>query len=329
MHIKRILFLILILLFFIAVPIFTKNTYTLHLVMLFFIASVLGMGFSMIYSTGLITLGAAAFYAIGAYSATLLTLKAGLSFWTALPLSMIITACIACIIGMIFIRASSIAFVILSMLFALTIYNLLGSVQSLGGWGGFINIPRPSPIDIPLIGKISFESRASFYYLCLFFTLFFTLSFYAIYTSRIGRAWKIIKQSPRLAQSLGINIYRYRILSFVIASTAAGTMGAFYSHYYQVIVPAMFGGFISIQLQVYAALGGLEYYILGPIVGAFIMIFVPEWLSIAQEIQPIIFGAILIIIIVFFPGGILHTFFGGVKPPTYIKIVEKIKGSFK
>lgn len=291
----------------IILPLFLTNPYFLHLFILTFITAVLGMSFNMVYSTRLITLGAAAFYAIGAYSSTLLTIKLGISYWFALPLVLIITGIIALGVGIIFIRTGTLTFVIMTLLFCLTIYQLVGSIGFLGGWGGFINIPRPSPILIPIVGKISFMTRVPYYYLGLFLFMIIILIFRNLYTSRIGRVWKTIKQSERMAASMGINVFGYRLLAFIVASCASGMIGSFYAHYFRIVIPDMFSGFTSIYIQVYAALGGLEYYLLGPIIGSAIMIFVPELLDIAQDIQPIIFGAILIIIIVFLPGGILGT----------------------
>lgn len=305
MHVNRLIPLCIILLFLILLPLLIKSPYILHLCIMSYIATVLGMSFSMIYSVGLISLGAAAFYGIGAYASALLVMKLGLSFWAALPLATIITGIVALAIGLIVVRAGTFIFVLLTMLFGLVVVRVTGSMPFFGGWGGFINIPSVDPIPIPFHVPIEFVTRASYYYLGLFLLLLIGLIFYAIYSSRIGRAWKAIKQSARLAQSLGINIYSYRVLAFVIASCASGAIGSFYVHYYQVVHPYLFSGFVSIYIQIYAALGGLEFYILGPAIGAVIMTFGFELFRVASVFQPIIFGALLISIIIFFPGGIV------------------------
>jgi branched-chain amino acid transport system permease protein len=272
-----------------------------------FIAAVLGMAFVMVYSTGLITLGAGAFYGIGAYSSALLTIKVGLPFWSALPLATIITAFIALIFGLIIVRSTTFTFVILTLLGSLSFYYLVGSAEFFGGWAGLLNIPCPEPISLPFFGPINFTNRVPYYYLGLFLLILIVLVFYVLYSSRIGRAWNAIKQSSRLAQALGINIYRYKVLSFVVGMSACGVMGSFYAHYFQVVLPDMFSGFTSIYIQVYAAVGGLQFYLLGPAAGAVFMIFGPELLGVTEEIKPIIFGILLIIVIVFFPGGIIGT----------------------
>ena len=283
-------------------PLLVKNPYMIHLLTMACIAIVLGMTFSMIYSTGLITLGAAAFYAVGAYASTLLAMKLGLSFWLTLPLSITITGIIALGVGSILVRNPGVAFVVLTMVFAHVLVEVVGHVQLLGGWVGFVGIPAPSAL-----GPIRFDTKVASYYLALFLLVLIVLVFHALYTSRIGWVWKTIKLSPHLAETLGINLYRYRLLAFVIASSAAGAVGSFYTHYFQTITPEAFAGWSSIYIQLYAFLGGLEFYILGPAIGAIFMTLIPEFLRVAEEFEPIITGFLLLAIILFFPGGIIGT----------------------
>jgi branched-chain amino acid transport system permease protein len=267
-----------------------------------FITTVLGMTFSMIFSTGLITLGAAAFYGIGAFASALLVMELGLSFWLALPLATLIVAIIALGLGSIIVRHPGVPFVLITMLFAYVVVLVTGQIEVFGGWGGIIGIPRPNSL-----GPVEFAGKIPCYYLMLFLLLMIALIFYALYTSRIGRVWGAIKLSPPLAESLGINLYRYRLLAFVIGSSAAGVVGSFYAHYFQSIMPVTFSGWVSIYIQFYALLGGLQFYILGPAIGAAIMTFIPEFLRISGEVEPIITGVLLLILILFFPRGILGT----------------------
>jgi branched-chain amino acid transport system permease protein len=288
----------------ISVPVMVKSPYLMTVLIASCFAVILGMSFSMIYSTGLITLGTAAFYAIGAYASALLIMKLNLSFWVASPLAIIITGIIAFAIGLVIIRVGTFIFVVLTLLFNVFIVQICGQFPVLGGWRGFVNIPRPEPISIPWPAPIEFVSHAAYYYLVLFALLLVVFISHIIYTSRIGRAWQMIKQSERLAESLGMSVYRYRVLAFVIASSLAGLAGSLDAHYLGVVYPDMFGVFTSVYIQVYAALGGLGFPILGPVIGAPIMVIGPYLLSDIPEIQPIIFGVVLIAIIVFFPSGI-------------------------
>jgi branched-chain amino acid transport system permease protein len=129
--------------------------------------------------------------------------------------------------------------------------------------------------------------------------------FYALYKSRIGRAWTAIGSSVRLAEAQGINVYRYRLAAAVIACFFAGVCGAFYAHYQNLLVPNTFSFLLSIYVQMYALIGGLGFFIAGPIVGAGVMVFLPESLRVAEQLQPIFFAILIILIVIFLPGGIL------------------------
>jgi len=299
--------LLLVLAVLVLLPLVIRSPYLIHLLIMTFIGVVLGMTFSMLFSTGLITLGAAAFYAIGAYTSALLTLNAGLSFWLALPLATLMAGVIALLLGSIIVRNPGVAFVVITFIFNAVVVEAAGGLRQLGGWGGILGIPRPDPIPLPFYGPVEFITKTPYYYLMLALLLLIMLVFYALYNSRIGRAWRAIKLSPALAETLGINLYRYRLLAFVIASSAAGVAGSFYAHYFQSIIPEAFGGWTSIYIQLYSVLGGLDFYLLGPAIGAAIMTFLPEFLRVAKEIEPLITGALLVMIILFFPGGILGT----------------------
>lgn len=284
----------------IMLPLVVQNDYVRHLLIMACIGMALGMTFTMFYSTGLISLGAAAFYGIGAYISAILAVNFHLPFWFTFPLTGILSGILAFGFGAVFVRNAGITFVIISLLFAQVVVIAAGQIEFLGGWGGIIGIPGPTPL-----GPLQFTNKASLYYLALAILLLLAVVFYALYNSRIGRAWKAIKLSPSLAGTLGINPYRYRLLAFVIGSTAAAAIGSFYAHYSQTVAPGTFGGWLSIYIQLYAVLGGLEFYILGPAIGSAIMTFVPEYLRAVKEIEPIITGVLLLVIILFFPGGIL------------------------
>jgi len=313
----------------ILIPFVIESPYTIHLFIMAFVAVILGMTFTMLFSSGQISLGGAAPFAIGAYASALLTLNFKISFWLALPAATIITGILALGIGWVLCRHAGAAFVVLTMVFGLVIVQTVGQVEEFGGWGGLTSIPRPDTI-----ANIEFLGKTPYYYLILFVLLIVILIYNAFYTSRFGRILRAIKLSPHLAQSLGINLFRYRLMAFVVAAIPAGIVGSFYAHYARAIVPDTFGGWASIRIQLYPVLGGLDYYILGPAVGAIIMTFVPEYLRITKEVEPIITGLLLLLIIVFFPGGVLGVIFrsgramslsGGINK-TRSWLIKKISG---
>jgi len=262
------------------------------------------MGFVMLHSTGLVTLGAAAFWATGAYASTMLVIKAGLSVWISILLGGIITAIIATGIGAVTVRLSKVAFVFLTIVVGAIVVLIVGRIDYFGGWGGIVRIPRPNPITLPVI-TIDFSTKAQYYYFILVILILNIVVFYALYNSRIGRTWRAIKLNLRLAKTLGINSFRYSLLAFVVAAIFASFAGSFYAHYMHTIEPDTFGFHKSVYIQVYGILGGMEYYIMGPVVGAIIMTILPEILRVTKEIEPIITGAILVIVVILLPGGFL------------------------
>jgi len=280
-------------------PFLVRNDYLLHLIIYMCMYSILGMGFSMIWKNRLITCGQAGFWAVGAYTSALLVTRAGLSFWFALPIAGIASALFALLIFFIALRAGPLVFFGMSLVSSFIVMEVLGSVEFFGGWEGLLDIPSPS------IGSFVFFTKTSCYYLVLCLLLVNIIVYYALYKSRIGRAWTAIGSSVQLAEAQGIDVYRYRLAATVIACFFAGVVGAFYAHYQNLLIPTTFSFILSIYVQMYALIGGLSYFIAGPIIGAAVMVFLPEFLRITEEFQPIFFSILIILIVIFLPGGIL------------------------
>jgi branched-chain amino acid transport system permease protein len=289
------------------VPLWVHSPYYHDLFIITIVYGVLAITFLMMLRTGLISLGMAAFWGIGAYASAVLTMNFHLSFWLALPLSAIITGGISIALGYILIGSGSsgFTFVILSSVVGMLFTVAVGNTSYLGGYNGISNIPHPNPISIPFLGVIEFTSKIQFFYLAIGILIVVLLVCKALYSSWIGRAWTAIGLSPRLAESLGINIFKYKMLSFVIASAIAGLIGSFYAHYEGFVIPDTFSTWQNIYIQLYAILGGIGYAILGPLIGSGVMVFLPEFLRFSNIIAPIITGAILILLILFLPQGLL------------------------
>jgi branched-chain amino acid transport system permease protein len=189
------------------------------------------------------------------------------------------------------------------MLFSPTV----GSIPYVGGYIGFSDILPPNPIRLPMLPAIVFSSinKVPFFYLILFLFLIIIMIIKAFFSSRIGRNWEAIGLDPQLAATIGINVFRYKVFAFVVASAIAGLTGSFYAHYEGYISPDSFGMWTNIYLQVYAFLGGIGYIILGPLIGSAIMSIMPELLRGASVLSPIINGFILILLVLFLPTGLL------------------------
>jgi branched-chain amino acid transport system permease protein len=289
----------------IALPQFIHSSYYVHLLILIVMNSVLAMTFILLLRAGLLNMSIAAFWGIGAYSTGMLTLKGGLSFWAALPIAVAIAALVALVFGAILVRHGGLGFIIPSLILAFIVPLVFGTFKVFGGHVGLIRIPAPSAIPLPGGHHITFATEKSYYYLLLVFAVVVVLVLLALYRSWAGRAWRALGLSTNLAQSVSINPFRYRLLCFVIVSAMAALMGVFFAAYSANIQPDTYGPFKAIYVQMYAILGGVGNPIIGPIIGAGILTAIPEALRVVNNFEPMVTGALIILILIFLPQGIL------------------------
>jgi branched-chain amino acid transport system permease protein len=287
-----------------ALPVLLGDSYYLHLLILAGMNALLAMTFVMLLRTGLVSLAIAAFMGIGATTTAALTVKLGLSFWAALPVSVVATAFVAFIVGYPLLKNAGFTFVLLTAVLGMLIPQIFGSVDYLGGFSGLQGVPSPEPISIGGL-TLTFGSKTSYYYLLLVLFAIVTFAFWRLYKARTGRAWMTIGLNPPLADSIGVDVFRYRLLAFVIASAAAGLVGCFYASYIGSVVPTQFTVFKTIYIHIYAIMGGIPFALLGPIVGAAFLTGVPELLRGLPYIEPIIMGVLFILLILFLPDGLL------------------------
>ena len=282
---------LILLLLLVAFPAVTQDPYILNILITTGIWTTSVWGVRVIMSTGQLTLGHAAYMAVGAYASTLLTMKAGLSFWLAFPLAGLISSLVALLIGYPTLRIKGVYFAIITFAFAEIVRLLIVHWPSLlGGYGGIPNVPPPSPIF-----SISFKSRIPFYYLILALCLVTYLVMVRIEKSRIGQIFSSIHESDTLAESIGINIMRYKVTAFCIGCFFAGLSGSFYAHYFNFTSPEFFTIWQSIYCLIFVLVGGAGS-VLGPLVGSFFMTLVPEFLRVARESEPVVYPTILILV---------------------------------
>jgi branched-chain amino acid transport system permease protein len=299
--------LIVIILAGVGIPRLFPSPYYLDLFVVLVVNAVLAMAFVLQLRTGLINLGLAAFWGFGGYVSALLAMRLGLSVWLSMPLSMLISALLALVCGFILIGSGSsgFTFVILSAVIGMLFTPVVGSISSIGGYSGLSKIPRPEAIELPGLPALTFDSKANMFYLALFllFIIIFVLrAFYAAWT---GRAWSAIALNSRLAESVGVNLFRYKMLSFVVGSAVVGLVGSFYAHYTTFLSPNTFGIWQNINLQIFAILGGIGYPIAGPLLGSAVMTLLTESMRSVKTLAPAVQGAVLILLILFLPNGLL------------------------
>jgi branched-chain amino acid transport system permease protein len=283
-------------------PMVTKEPYVVHILIMAGISIILCTSLRLVVVTGVWNLGQSAFYAIGAYTLTLLMVYCGVSFWLLLPLSGIAAAVVSLGLGYVTIRVRGMYFAMLTLAFVEIITLTITAVPFLGAQR-VMNIPPPNPIVIPHLLRVEFTSKVPYYYLVLALVIIILTILYMIERSRTGSILKSISAGESLCESIGIDITRYRVTAFVICSFFAGVAGGLYAPYVGLISPGSFNTSASIMIFLSLVVGGLGSF-WGPVVGAVLLTTLPEVLRGAATYEPMVYTAILILIIFFLPGGL-------------------------
>lgn len=283
---------------FIAVPNFLKN-YGIHLftTWLVFIIATMGLNLTVGYA-GQKSLGHAAFFGIGAYTVAIL-LKAGISFWIALPLGAVLCFATGLVVGFPALRVQTIYLAFATLGFNTAIWLVMRNEEWLtGGNFGINNIPRPSIVGISLDGNLAY------YFFVLVITLILAALLAALLRSPWGKAFTALRDNPIRAESLGIDTRGYTLLSFAIGAAYAGIAGGLYASQVQFIDPALFTVHASIMMYLMVVVGGAGYF-LGPVLGSAVGVVLPEWLRFAQGWYLFVFGASVVVLMIWLPDGLL------------------------
>lgn len=295
--------LLILILFFL--PKVFSGPYNIHVLILICMNVILAGSLRFINLSGQLSLAHGGMMTIGAYTSTLLVVKLGLSSWLALFLAGLSASIVACLIGFPFVRLKGIYFSIVTIFFAEMVVLTAKQWRNLtGGSTGIYNIPRPDPIAIPGILKITVSSKADYYFLILILMLVSLLILYAVENSRIGMTLRGIQQSDSLSESVGINTTGYKVLAFSIGCFFPGFIGGFYSQYIMAISPEIFSFLFTIYILIYMTVGGAGKFI-GPILGAFVLTLLPEVTRPLKAFVPFFFAAVLIAVIFFMPEGMV------------------------
>lgn len=292
------------------VPVFSKSIYWLHVIILTMINVLLAVSLHTLIRTGQVSIGTAGFMLLGAYSSALLSIRLGLSFWITLPLGGLAAALVALVVGYPFLRAKGIYFAILTVMLAEVCRSIATYwVSMTNGTAGLVGIPKPNPISIPGIITLNFDTKIALFYLVLIIVIICVFILYRVKRSWLGLMWSAINEADNLAQAVGINIMGHKMLVFIISSFFMGIAGALYAHYMGTITPfgnpgSPFGFTASVYTMIYVVLGG-EASFIGPIIGAILLTIGPELARGVKEYLPLLFGAVLILVVFFLPQGLV------------------------
>jgi len=286
-------------------PVVIRNDYLLHVSIIICVYIILVSGLRLIMSTGQCSFAHAAFWGIGGYTSALLIMRIGFSFWISMPLSGVAAIVLGLPIGLICFRLKGPYFFIITLAFGELIVLVEKSWVSLTkGTSGIFGIPAPESISFFGRQVIEFSSKTSFLYLGIFLVLITFWVMRRLEKSRFGLACEAIRGADDLAETVGINPLKYKLIAFMVACFFAGVAGAFYTHYLKYISPGFFGVPESLRLLIFMMVGGVSS-VIGSVVGCTVMTILSEILRPVAAYEPIIYGFILVIVLIFLPGGML------------------------
>ncbi|MGB7100631.1 MAG: branched-chain amino acid ABC transporter permease [Xanthobacteraceae bacterium] len=280
--------------------------YTLTSVALLSIASA---GVWLTFYIGRINIGQGAFALAGGYVASILVVRAGLSFWLALPIAGLFCAAVSVPVGLPILRLRGVYFAMVTLVLTEVARLAALALPITNGAKGMANIPLPGPIrlfgltlvpDFAAVGN----PRVPFYYLSVAVMVLCFAAIYRLVHSRIGRLCQSLQQNEELASSIGVNIALLRVVAYAISSFLGGLSGAIFAGISQSIYPSSFTVTDSINFMLNCFLGGLGY-VFGPIIGTFVLYFGWDVLFQTGQFQLLIFSCALIALMLILPNGLL------------------------
>ena len=292
--------------------VYVANYIAIHVIV------VIGLNLLVGY-TGQFSLGHSGFFAIGAYGTVVLMMKLGFPFLLALPTAGLIAAAFGFVLGLPALRLEGPYLAIATLGFGVTITQVIGKIEAFGGRQGL----HPPELTI---GPWHLDTDRDFYYLLITITVLLALAARNIVKTKVGRAFISIRDADIAAETIGVNLVFYKTLSFAVSAFYAGIGGGLYAFVLRFIEPELFNLFMSVMFLTMAVVGGLGS-MMGPIAGAALLSlldlqlrnilsvpYIGDWLKALSQsyfsltgvsnIQLIVFGLILILIMIFEPHGI-------------------------
>ena len=247
---------------------------------------------------GMISFGHSAYLGIGAYAVGIPAYYGEYSAWVQLPLALGASALFAFVTGLVSLRTRGVYFIMITLAFAQMVYFAFVSIEEYGGDDGLI-IELRSETG----GMVDLENNAQLYYVALAVLALVTYVVRRIVRSRFGLVIRGSRDNDARMQSLGYNTFRYRLACYVLAGTIAGLAGFLLGNFTSFISPEMMDWTRSGELIFMVVLGGAGSA-LGPLFGAAAFILLEEFLSGFSIYWPLAFGLILILVVLFYPGGL-------------------------
>jgi branched-chain amino acid transport system permease protein len=263
---------------------------------LFYVILALGLNIVVGYC-GLLDLGYAAFFAVGAYTTGILTTQYHVPFWITLVLAGMVAALSGIVIGAPTLRLRSDYLAIVTLGFGEIVRIAANNLQFTGGPSGIFGIPKPQT------GSYVMYHISDMYYLIFVFAVLTIFAVYRLSHSRVGRAWKYIREDEDVAEAMGINRVRYKLLAYALGAFLGGIGGALFAVKMTAISPQSFVFMQSAMILLAVILGG-SGRIPGVVLGAALVILLPEALRNLSDFRFLIFGCLLVLMMIFRPDGL-------------------------
>ncbi len=292
---KFLLFAVLVL----AAPYALSGGYIMNVLVFVGINTMLAVALNLLLGyAGQISLGHAGFFGLGAYLSGILTTTAGWNPWLVMPLAAALVGVMAFMIGFPILKLKGHYLAMATLGLGIIIYIVFNeTIDYTGGPSGLSGIPNLSA------GSIIFDSDVKNYYLIWSFTLVVCLLAINLANSRIGRALRAIHDSEVAARVLGVNARLLKVQIFALSAMISALAGSLYAHTMTFISPASFGFNFSVELLTMVVIGGLGS-IYGSFLGAALLTLLPEFLRSAQDYDILIYGGLLMVMVMFMPGGL-------------------------
>ena len=288
------------------------GNYVPYLLNLTGIFAIVALGLNLLTGcAGLISLGHAAFLAVGAYTSGILVTRLGLPFWIALPLAGLFSGGIGVIVGLPALRLKG-----LYLALATLAFQFIAADYVIVHWEGLTGGPTGMAVPRPTIGSFDLSTDIRFYYLTVAVVLLLGLGMANLMRSRFGRALVAVRDSDVAAEAVGVNLARHKAMAFGISAAYAGLAGSLFAAYLGYIGPDHFNVMLSIEFVVMIIVGGLGS-ILGSVLGALFLTLLPEAVRLAEgflreydpqlvfpDLRRMAVGLLLILVIAFEPEGL-------------------------
>ena len=288
------------------VPALTDNNVVLTVLVFTFILGILAVSFNLIFGfTGQLSLFHAAAFGLSAYATYLSMQHWGISFWLGMVVGVVFVSLVSVVIGTICFRfkLKELYFAIVTLAFSeLARLVILNWTTFTNGSLG-INFTVTPTLWVPGRGVIPVAGTLMWYYLSLVAVVLAVVVYSRIVHSWMGRTFAAIRLNDELADTLGINVFRYKLVCFIAGNAGAAVAGSLYSFYISYIDPHYFSVDQSLAIIAMALLGGREF-VAAPIVGALVLTALPHVIDVNAEVRILIYGLILILTILAMPRGI-------------------------